>query len=397
MNNRTAMKSSALRKMKGYELRLQRLVEANAARPNPQGMGFNNIFVPDANELERFARATGSASFNSEFAHSLAALNAQRPDCNAFAGFRAAFNADFMTADSPRAPLQGFAIVAAENDDLVPQTAFMAADVNTNSVNGIFSFPDRSGGIQTLQSVETLERAINAPPAMIDGKGTQAYDECVPYALASEIDWARYADPEQEMQNRIAEITEIIQLFRFMMAFQILGAIADPHSVSWTTAAGQDPDGSMLSYIVAAAQSSGYRPTRAVIGETAATYRKQSIRTQNNAGGYASANWSNSELASFLGISDVLFSNALSRDQDGTIASVIANKVLLFRNMANATLRDTSIMKTFFAMDHGARYFTQIRQVSEFVWRVCVSYKERMRITGPVAGNPVVELTIANS
>ena len=395
MSNRTAMKSATRHRLDGYAMRLERLHGAMGATPNPAALGFGNIFIPDKSEIEAFNRSTRSASFNSEFAACLAAFNATRGGTPAFAAFNAAFNADFATADSPRSPLQSFAIVAAENDNLVPQTNFLAPDVNTNSASGIFSYTDRSSGIQTLQSIENLERAINAPPTLVDGKGTQAFAECVPYALASEVDWARYEDPEQEMQNRITEITDLIQLFRFQMAFGALSAIAANTAKTWDTTAGKDPDQDVLTLVIAAATGSGFRPTRAMYGETAGSKRKLAHRAQNTAGGFASANASEEDIARFLGIGGVMFSNALARDQDGTIAGIIANLMLVFRTFPNASLRDSSILKAFFALDHGQRYYTQIRQVSEFVWRVCVSYKERMLITGPVAGDPVRQYTIS--
>ena len=303
---------------------------------------------------------------------------------------QAAINADYATADRQRQPLQVYATSAAANDDLNPEIAFLSPEV---PVSPYFAYQDYSGGINTMTSLASLERAINGGLQTIDGKGVEVAGLCKSYGLASEIDEDRFDDVQAEMQNRVRQIMDLIALNRLQIRLAAFVAIAANTAKTWGSSA--NPDADIRAAIISAHTGSGFRPTRVYLDETAQSLRQGAFESQATAGAFAGAMRSPQQLAGYLGISGVQVSNALARDSAGTLASVFASKVLLFRSFPGASRTDTSIMKTFVTNDNGQRFRVHQRQVNEKVWRVAVTYRETTLVTGPVTGDPVRTLTIS--
>lgn len=300
---------------------------------------------------------------------------------------------DMAAGDRLRAPLQALVQSAATNDDLASEVEFLAPSVDVTGQDGYFSYTDRTGGINTMTSLADLRRAINGSPKLIDGNGTEVAAFCESFALGSEIDEDRSGDVQLAMRERIAEIMDLISLYRLQKALTALTAIATNSAHTWGSSA--NPDGDLRGKIITAHTASGYRPTRAYFDQTAWSLRQGAYEAQATAGAFQGTLRNESSLASYLGLEAIKVSRALAKDSGGTIASVFSSKVLLFRNMASASRRDTSIAKTFWCADNGQRFRVHQRQVSEKVWRVAVTFRELTLITGSVTGNPVRQLTIS--
>ena len=92
-----------------------------------------------------------------------------------------------------------------------------------------------------------------------------------------------------------------------------------------------------------------------------------------------------------------MVSQALARDNSGTLAAAFANKGLLFRNNPGATRRSNDICKTFTCKDQGQALRPHRREISEKVWRVALTWREVVLITGPLTGDPIRQLTSSES
>ncbi len=299
---------------------------------------------------------------------------------------------DLAAGNRLRAPLQSLVQSAAMNDDLRPEIDFLAPRVDVTGQNGYFSYTDMSGGISTLTSISQLERAVNGTVGLIDGVGAEVPGFCKSYGLGSEIDEDRCPNVQLEMETRIMEIMELISLFRLQQRVAALTAIAHNTGANWNSIS--NPDGDARAAIEAARVGSGIRPTRAYYGQTAWNARQSAYERQATAGAFQGTMREPEGLAAYLGLSGALVSKALQKDNAGALSSVYGNNVLFFRNNANASRRSNDILKTFSCDDNGQQFRTHQRQVSEKVWRVAVTYRELLLVTGPVTGNPVQQLTI---
>ncbi len=293
-----------------------------------------------------------------------------------------------------RSPLDTLIQVAAQNDDLNLESEFLAPEVDVSGMNGYFSFTDRSGGLSQLTTIDSIERAINGAVKLVDTNGVEVPGFCRSYGLGSEIDMERVNDIEIEVQQRMNDIMAIISLFRLQQRIAAMKAIAAATSHTWDNTA--LPDADMRGKIIVAHKASTFRPSRAYIDQGAWATRQAAYEGQNTAGAFAALQRDEKGLANFLRLSGgAMISNAIAKDNTGTIAGLMDNTILLFRNGPNVSRTNTGIMTTFWSnTSNGGRYKSHRREVSEDVLRVAVTFKEVVLITGPVAGSPVREMDV---
>jgi hypothetical protein len=299
---------------------------------------------------------------------------------------------DLASADKLRAPLETLVQTAAMNDDLTPEIDFLAPRVDVSGQNGYFSYMDRSGGINTLTSLNSIERAINGTVSLIDGAGTEVAGFCKSYGLGSEIDEDRCGDVQLEMQTRIMEIMELISLNRLQIRIAALVAIANNTAKTWGSSA--NPDGDARDVIQTALTGSGIRPNCAYYDVGAWNARQSAYERQATAGAFQGTLRDEAGHAAYLKLRQTIVSKALQKDAAGTLTALYSNKAMFFRNNAAATRRSNDILKTFSCDDNGVQFRTHQRQVSEKVWRVAVTFREVVLVTGPVTGNPVQQITV---
>lgn len=339
------------------------LAETLNAPPSPEALGFNGIYLA-SNSDPVFAVGGESLAAN-----------------------------DAAAGDRLRAPLQTFVVSAAQNDPLEPECEFLSPSVDVSGQDGYFSYTDRSGGINTLTDLVSIERAINGAPVLIDGNGVEVAGFCKSYALGSEIDEDRTPNVQLEMQTRVQEIMDLISLHRLKKKITAMVAIATNSDHTWGSSA--NPDGDLRTKINLTRTASGFQANRAYFDSAAWALRQAAYEAQATAAAFQGTMRNEAQLASYLQLSGLMVSKAIAKDSAGTLAALLSSKVLLFRSFPGATRRDTSILKTFYCNDNGQRFRVHQRQISEKVWRVAVTYREIDLVTGPVTGNPVRQMTIS--
>lgn len=214
---------------------------------------------------------------------------------------------------------------------------------------------------------------------IIEG-GTMVQDKLVNRGLMIAVDEDEVQDDPNWRERKVRKILNRIKRNSLIRAVALLDAAAGNTAVTWDATAGKDPDQDVETSLAAAADSSGMMPNRVAYGETARLKRKLSLRAQTHAGGIANAGMNAGELATYLGVDQVLF----ARSRYGTGATktrLMANLVLAFTAYNGADPEDASNIKRFYRMLDGQRYRV-------YEWRpgpkkicIAVEHYERTRIT----------------
>lgn len=118
-------------------------------------------------------------------------------------------------------------------------------------------------------------------------------------------------------------------------------------NVTWSTAAGKDPDADITAGLILAADDSGLRPNRIGYGETAWDKRALAHRAQATAGGFASASLTKDQLASLLGVEGIEIISARYQSTATAKTQLVGNKVFAFYAEAGQSPDDPSNIKRF--------------------------------------------------
>jgi hypothetical protein len=223
-------------------------------------------------------------------------------------------------------------------------------------------------------------RAIYAGFKEVIEGGTTVQDKLVNRGLMISADEDEIQDDPNWRERKVRKLLNRIKRNSLIRAVALLDAAAGNTAVTWDTTAGKDPDQDVETSLAAAADSSGMMPNRVAYGETARLKRKLSIRAQTHAGGMANAGMNALELASYLGVDQVLF--AKSRYGTGaTKTRLMANLVLSFTAYNGADTEDASNIKRFYRMLDGQRYRVYEWRPSPKKFCIAVEHYERTRIT----------------
>ena len=223
-------------------------------------------------------------------------------------------------------------------------------------------------------------RAIYAGFKEVIEGGTMVQDKLVNRGLMISVDEDELQGDPNWRERKVRKLLNRIKRNSLIRAVALLDAAAGNTGVTWDTTDGKDPDQDVESMLATGADGSGMMANRVAYGETARLKRKLSIRAQKHAGGFANAGMNAVDLASYLGVDQVLF----ARSRYGTGATktrIMANLVLSFTAYNGADTEDASNIKRFYRMLDGQRYRV-------YEWRpapkkicIAVEHYERTRIT----------------
>jgi hypothetical protein len=223
-------------------------------------------------------------------------------------------------------------------------------------------------------------RAIGADFKQIIEGGVTVNDKLANRGLQISVDEDQINDDPNWRERKVRKLLNRIKRNSLIRAVALLDAAAGNTAVTWDTTAGKDPDLDVITSLAAGADSSGMMPNRVAYGETARIKRLTSIRAQTHAGGFSNSGFGAGELASFLGVDEVLF--AKSRYGTGaTKTRLMANLVLAFTAYNGLDTEDPSNIKRFFRMLEGQRYRVYEWKDGPKKYRIAVEHYERTRIT----------------
>ncbi len=165
-------------------------------------------------------------------------------------------------------------------------------------------------------------------------------------------------------------------------AVVLLAAAAVNTAKTWDTTAGKDPDQDVLVELITAQNVSGIYPSRVGYGDTGWSKRVLAHRAQATSGGFASASMTPEQVASWLGVDQVLRSKSRYQSSSSAKSEIVANLVLMFMAMSGADTEDPSNIKRFVTPSEGGgdvQVYSQ--QVGPKLYDVTVSYYELNKIT----------------
>ena len=180
---------------------------------------------------------------------------------------------------------------------------------------------------------------------------------------------------------------------RALRAIALLTAGATNGNVTWSTAAGKDPDQDVDDALLTSSQAAGVRPNIALYGDTAFALRRKAHRAQNTAGGFSSAGLTPAELAATLQIDSVEVCK--SRYSDGySLSNVLGSLVLLYTAVGQSA-EDASNIKAFVGeTDAGGAWAVYEQQVSAKIYKITVEHYDQVVLTSTLG---IRSLTVAAS
>lgn len=276
-------------------------------------------------------------------------------------------------------PLTTYAVGWRDPSNIDTELEFFAPRV---SVPRRFEYAEAVNAEEFLSETADDLRAIGADFKRVDYAGAKTNAKTDNRGLTMRVDLDQVADKSGWQEMYTGKLLRRLKRGALRRAITLLSTAATNTAKTWDTTAGKDPDQDVMSDLVTAQTASGIRPTRVGYGDTAWSKRILAHRAQTTAGGFASAGLSEAELASFLGVEQVLKSTA--RYQSGAAAKteIVSNLVLMFNATSGATDEDSSNIKRFVSpTESGGDVRVYVQQVSAKLVDITVEHYDVIKIT----------------
>jgi hypothetical protein len=164
-------------------------------------------------------------------------------------------------------------------------------------------------------------------------------------------------------------------------AIALASAGATNTAKTWDTTAGKDPDKDVQTDLIAAADASGLRPNRVLYGATAWDKRLISHRAQNSAGGFASAERTEDDVAAMLGVEKAMVSRERYQSTNTAKAQIVNNLVLEFYATQNPTEFDPTNLARFWTPTlSGGQWRVYIQQVTAKLVDISVEWNSTPKV-----------------
>lgn len=299
-----------------------------------------------------------------------------------------AFNASQFSGNAPVEFLSNYAVRYSDPNQasLDGIRAFIAPDITVPTLTGtnfssqfveypMYNFAD------AMLSNDVLDddlRSIGGDFPTLRNPAHQLVSQRISNrGLAMEVDEdEERLDPEWQ-QQRVAMLRGILdrnRLRRTVAAF-VAGAVSV--TKNWyvgenagnTYVANCDPDQDIMDEL----EAQSVRASRIIYGPAAWVKRNRAFRAKNDAGGYASAKSTLTDLAGEFAVEEVRVMANKYATGASNATNILGSVAMLFVAQDGMTKNDFSNMKTFWGMTKtGQRYAAYVRQVGDKRWRVAV-------------------------
>ncbi len=196
------------------------------------------------------------------------------------------------------------------------------------------------------------------------------------------IDLDEIADDPGWEESTVGKLRRRLARNEFRRTWALLSAAAVDTAKTWDVTAGKDPDQDIQTELIAASNVSGLRPNRIGFGDTAWDKRGVSHRAQNTAGGYASAGYTQEQLASFLNVDRTHVSRERYQSSASAKTAIANDKVIMFMAEQGIGREDPSNIKRFIsAVEGGGDFRVYTQQLSAKLYAVTVEHYSDIVIT----------------
>lgn len=285
-------------------------------------------------------------------------------------------NASLFDSTHLSEPLTNYAVGWRDRSGLEEALAFFAPDCPVGMRFEYKSFTNAD----EFETDTDDARAIGGDFKQVTEVGTTVSDKLVNRGLQICVDEDEVNDDPNWRERKVGRLIRRIQRNSLIRAVALLSAAATDTAVTWDSTAGKDPDQDAEDMLAAAVDSSGNMPNRVGYGETARLKRKKSHRAQDNAGGYASAKLTITELAAELGVDEVFYAKA-RYGTGATKTRLMAALVIAFYAENGMEAEDPSNIKRFMRLLDGQRYRVYEWRDGPKKFRIAVEHYEKTKIT----------------
>lgn len=278
-------------------------------------------------------------------------------------------------------PLTAYAVGWRDPNDIESMLEFAAPAV---TVGRRFEWKKATNAEEFLSEVVDDQRSIGSDFKKVEYSATDVTDKTVNKGLTYIVDldnvsgtnWAR---------EKAAKLIRRIYRNDLRRAIALLVAAGTDSAVTWSTAAGKDPDQDVRDSLITATTATGVRPNRVLYGDTAFNKRLLAHRAQSSAGGFASAAMSLQELANALMVDEVRVSKERYQSAAATKTEVVSNLVLAYFAKSGVDTEDPSHIKRFvteFSGDQGSgRVRVYQQQISSKLVAITVEHYSKIVVT----------------
>ncbi len=280
--------------------------------------------------------------------------------------------------------LSNYAVGWRDPNDIDGTRRFFAPEVE---VSPFFEFKEAINAEEFLTETDD-ESALGADYKKIEPyKAVTTIARTADRGLMLVVDRRAVRGQSDWEMKKVAKVLRRIARNRLKRAVALISAASTNTAKTWDTTAGKDPDMDVISEKITSATASGIGFNRVGFGDTAWSKRFLSFRAQNNAGGYASAGLSESQLAGLLGVEKVQVSRERYQSSASAKTEIVNNLVLMFNALEGADTEDASNIKCFVSRygpdEKGAGQLLRVfvQDLSVNLVGIVVSYQELMKIT----------------
>ncbi len=259
-----------------------------------------------------------------------------------------------------------------------------------------FSFKKGDNAQEFLSEVVDDVRAIGSDFKKVEYSGTEATSKTDNKGLMIVVDLDNVAPGTNWEQQHVARLLRRLHRNELRRVQAGLTAAATNTNKTWSSSA--DPDQDVRNDLITATNASGIRPNRVVYGDTAYNIRLGSYRAQDNAGGYASAQLTQDELAQALMVERVITSLERYQSTASAKAEVFGTKVLMYYADDMAGTEDPSNIKRFVSLHDaeqgGGRIRVYRQQLSSKLVAISVEHYSKIVVTSTLG---IRQFTVAAS
>lgn len=314
-----------------------------------------------------------------------------QPD-DAFAHGRVlAFNASQFAGNNPHEFLSNYAVRYQDEHQqgIDAIRRFIAPDVPSNTSQFVeYALYNFSDGFLALDNTNDDLRAVGADFPTLRNPSHQLVSQRIANrGLAVEVDEDEERLDSDWQERHIAFLRGVLDRARLRRTVALFVAGAVNVNKTWNGASDPDQD------VIEELEAQSLRSSRIVYGPGAWTKRSRALRTQNNAGSYASAKMSLEDLAGEFAVEEVQVARPKYTTGTTTAGNIVGSQVLMFVAGTNLGRHDFSNLKTFTAPTRtGQRYAVYVRQIGDKRWRIAVECYETVAITS-TAGLEVITVS----
>lgn len=302
-------------------------------------------------------------------------------------------NDTFFTSANYNQFLTDFAIQFRDPEDVLGELDFLFPPRETTPRFTYDSWEENQAFL--LDPDNSDLRAINADFAQVQQlRTTEVTARTYNKGLSIRIDKDRIGTKGTQWQTEaVGHLRTRLARLDHKRGITLLDAAAVSTSYIWDTAAGVDPDIDIDAEARAASLITGVRPNSIFIAEDAWSYRERAYRSQNTAGGYASA---------ALTLESMLTQRMLARGRIGKAkyantstakAAFLSGAAYLFHALDNPAYDPVNLVNFWSPCFNGQRFATYITERDKY-YVVTVEHYSKPTVT---SSRGIRKLAITNS